>query len=99
MIGNAYLPEVAYNDQQDHVSALGFIYGYIGSVILLIFNLTMVMKPEWYGITEPGMAPRISFLTVGVWWMGFAQVTFNRLPNNIQTRKPRLIIFLKGIRN
>jgi len=93
---NAYLPEVAYNDQQDHVSALGFIYGYIGSVILLIFNLTMVMKPEWYGITEPGMAPRISFLTVGVWWMGFAQITFNRLPNNIQTRKPKADYIFKG---
>ena len=36
---NAYLPEVAYSDQQDQVSALGFIYGYIGSVILLVFNL------------------------------------------------------------
>ena len=79
---NAYLPEVAYSDQQDHVSALGFIYGYIGSVLLLIFNLTMVMKPEWYGITNPNLAPRISFLTVGLWWMIFAQVTFRLLPDN-----------------
>jgi UMF1 family MFS transporter len=79
---NAYLPEVAYSDQQDHVSALGFIYGYIGSVLLLIFNLTMVMKPGWYGISDPGMAPRISFLTVGLWWMIFAQVTFRLLPEN-----------------
>ncbi len=93
---NAYLPEVAYSDQQDHVSALGFIYGYIGSVILLIFNLSMVMKPEWYGISEPGMAPRISFLTVGVWWMGFAQVTFNRLPDHIQPRKPKTDYLFKG---
>jgi len=77
---NAYLPEVAYSDEQDHVSALGFIYGYIGSVILLIFNLTMVMKPEWYGISDPSMAPRISFLSVGLWWMIFAQVTFRLLP-------------------
>ena len=79
---NAYLPEVAYSDQQDHVSALGFIYGYIGSVLLLIFNLTMVMKPEWYGISDPSMAPRISFLSVGLWWMIFAQVTFRLLPDN-----------------
>ena len=93
---NAYLPEVAYNDQQDHVSALGFIYGYIGSVILLIFNLTMVMKPEWYGITEPGMAPRLSFLTVGIWWMGFAQVTFRRLPNNIQIARKKKNFVFKG---
>jgi len=79
---NAYLPEVAYNDQQDHVSALGFIYGYIGSVLLLILNLTMVMKPAWYGISDPSMAPRISFLTVGLWWIIFAQVTFKLLPEN-----------------
>lgn len=93
---NAYLPEVAYNDQQDHVSALGFIYGYIGSVILLIFNLTMVMKPEWYGITDPGMAPRISFLTVGLWWMGFAQITFSKLPNNIQSARQKRNYVFKG---
>lgn len=93
---NAYLPEVAYNDQQDQVSALGFIYGYIGSVILLIFNLTMVMKPEWYGITEPGMAPRISFLTVGVWWMGFAQVTFKRLPDGIRSKRRKRNYIFKG---
>ena len=93
---NAYLPEVAYSDQQDQVSALGFIYGYIGSVILLIFNLTMVMKPEWYGITEAGMAPRISFLTVGIWWMGFSQVTFNRLPDSIRAERAKKNYIFKG---
>jgi len=93
---NAYLPEVAYSDQQDEASALGFIYGYIGSVILLIFNLSMVMKPEWYGISNPGLAPRISFLTVGIWWMGFAQVTFRRLPYNLHNRKPDKDYIFKG---
>jgi len=93
---NAYLPEVAYSDQQDEASALGFIYGYIGSVILLIFNLSLVMKPEWYGISDPGLAPRISFLTVGIWWMGFAQVTFRRLPYNLHNRKPDKDYIFKG---
>lgn len=93
---NAYLPEVAYSDQQDRVSALGFIYGYLGSVLLLIFNLSMVMKPEWYGITDPGMAPRISFLTVGVWWMGFSQITFRRLPDNKKTKKAKKDYVFKG---
>ena len=93
---NAYLPEVAYSDQQDNASALGFIYGYIGSVILLIFNLSMVMQPEWYGISDPSMAPRISFLTVGIWWMGFAQVTFRRLPYNLHNRKPDKDYIFKG---
>ena len=93
---NAYLPEVAYSDQQDEVSALGFIYGYLGSVILLIFNLSLVLKPEWYGISDPGLAPRISFVTVGLWWMGFAQVTFRRLPYNVHNRKPEGDYVFKG---
>jgi UMF1 family MFS transporter len=93
---NAYLPEVAYSDQQDQVSALGFIYGYIGSVILLVFNLTMVMKPEWYGITDASMAPRISFLTVGIWWLGFSQVTFSRLPSSIRVSRAKKNYIFKG---
>lgn len=79
---NAYLPEIAYHDQQDEVSAQGFIYGYTGSVLLLIFNLSMVMKPEWYGISDSTLPARISFLLVGLWWIGFAQYTFKYLPIN-----------------
>lgn len=94
---NAYLPEVAYNDQQDAVSAKGFIYGYTGSVILLLFNLTMVMKPEWFNITDSTLAPRISFLTVGIWWMGFAQVTFRKLPYNVYNKKPKKNYIFKGL--
>lgn len=93
---NAYLPEVAYNDQQDRVSAKGFIYGYIGSVILLVFNLTMVMKPELYNISDPSLPPRISFLTVGIWWMGFAQVTFKNLPFNTYNKKPKSNYVFRG---
>jgi len=93
---NAYLPEIAYSDQQDKLSAQGFIYGYIGSVILLLFNLSMVMKPELYGITDVTLAPRISFLTVGIWWIGFAQVTFKNLPFNIYNKKPKKNFIFKG---
>jgi UMF1 family MFS transporter len=46
---NSYLPDIAYEDQQDSISAKGFSMGYIGSVILLLFNLAMVMKPDWFG--------------------------------------------------
>jgi len=93
---NAYLPEVAFPEQQDKVSALGFSYGYIGSVILLIFNLTMLNKPEWYGITDPTLPARISFVSVGIWWMSFAQITFARLPSNVYHRKPEKDFITKG---
>jgi len=84
---NAYLPEVAYPEQQDAVSAKGFIYGYVGSVLLLIFSLVLVQKPEWFGITDPTFAPRITFALVGIWWFGFAQITYKRLPKNELNQK------------
>jgi UMF1 family MFS transporter len=93
---NAYLPEVAEPKDHDSVSAKGFIMGYIGSVILLTFNLTMVMKPGWYGITDPSYPARISFLMVAVWWFSFAQYTFSKLPNNPYKRKASRDFIFKG---
>ncbi len=93
---NAYLPEVAFPEQQDKVSAKGFMLGYTGSVLLLAFNLSMVMKPDLYGITDPTLPARISFLTVGIWWLGFAQYTFKHLPNNPYKRKPEKDFIFKG---
>ncbi|MEQ8325223.1 MAG: MFS transporter [Vicingaceae bacterium] len=78
---NAFLPEIAEAHQQDRVSAQGYALGYVGSTILLIFNLSMIMFPDIYGLEEGGMAARISFLSVGVWWAAFAQIPFKRLPN------------------
>ena len=95
---NAYLPEVAFPEQQDKVSAQGFIYGYIGSVLLLVFSLVMVQMPELFGITDPTLAPRITFLLVGVWWLGFAQFTYRRLPNNIFNHKPEKDFIWKGLK-
>lgn len=94
---NAYLPEVAHPEQQDRASAKGFIYGYVGSVILLIINLIMIQKPDWFGI-DAGMASRISFVLVGVWWIGFAQITFKRLPDDIYNKQPDKDYIWKGFR-
>ena len=93
---NAYLPEVAYPEQQDEVSAKGFMYGYAGSVILLIFSVVLIQKPDWFGITDPTFAPRITFVLVGIWWLGFAQFTYKRLPNNIFNHKPDKDYIWKG---
>ena len=93
---NAYLPEVAFPKQQDKVSAKGFMYGYAGSVLLLIFSLILVQKPDWFGITDPTLAPRMTFVMVGIWWIGFAQFTYKRLPNNIFNHKPDRDYIWKG---
>ncbi|MET3129436.1 UMF1 family MFS transporter [Arcicella rosea] len=84
---NSYLPEIATEDQYDRLSARGFTMGYLGSVILLIQNLTMVLKPEWYGGISGGEASRISFLTVGIWWIVFAQYSFFYLPKDSKVQK------------
>ena len=77
---NSYLPEIAPPHERDNVSAQGFAYGYIGSVLLLIICFFFVLKPGWFGITDSSFAPRLSFLLVGIWWMGFAQIPFSLLP-------------------
>ncbi|HRN37245.1 MAG TPA: MFS transporter [Flavobacteriales bacterium] len=79
---DAFLPEIAEPEDHDRVSARGYAMGYIGSVVLLVFNLLMVMNPQWFGIPDrDGLPARLSFLSVGIWWAGWAQVTFRRLPN------------------
>ena len=82
---NSYLPEIAFPEQQDKASAKGFIYGYAGSIILLIISLIMILFPEIFGISA-GLASRISFVMVGLWWIGFAQLTFKRLPDVKKTK-------------
>ena len=82
---NAYLPEIAAEEDQDDVSAKGFAYGYIGSVLLQIICFFFVLKPEWFGITDGTFPARLSFLLVGLWWAAFAQITFATLPKSIAT--------------
>jgi len=77
---NAFLPEICRPDEYDIVSAKGFAMGYMGSVILLILNLAMIQQPDWFGLSAGTMPARISFALVGVWWMAFAQITFQNLP-------------------
>ena len=74
---NSYLPDIAFPEQQDSISAKGFSLGYIGSVILLIINLIMVMTAE-DGQKMDMM--RYSFVMVGIWWIGFSQYSFYWLP-------------------
>ena len=94
---NSYLPEIVSFDQYDRISAKGFSYGYVGSVILLVLNLIMIQQPHWFGITQ-GFATKFSFLLVGIWWIGFAQFSFNRLPTNPYNKKPTKGYLLKGYR-
>ncbi len=77
---NSYLPDIAFPEQQDAISAKGYSLGYIGSVLLLIINLIMILKFDWFGFEDEGTPTRLSFVMVGVWWIGFSQYTYYYLP-------------------
>lgn len=95
---NSYLPDIATPDRFDSVSARGFSMGYIGSVLLMIFNLTMILMPGWYGGISSGMASRIAFFTVGMWWFSFAQLSFRALPEGVKKRSTDERWLLGGFR-
>lgn len=84
---NSFLPEIATKDEYDQLSAKGFALGYIGSVILLVQNLSMLLLPNLYGNISSELASRISFLSVGVWWLAFAQIPLHYLPDNKKALK------------
>jgi UMF1 family MFS transporter len=92
---NSYLPEIATIDMQDKVSAKGFTYGYIGSVILQIVCLVFVLSPKTFGLTS-GSAAQLSFLLVGVWWIGFAYIPFIILPKGSPNAEPHQHNIIKG---
>ena len=100
---NSYLPDVAFPEQQDRLSAKGFSLGYIGSVILLLFNLAMIMMPDTFGLGDDGaakiLAMKYSFISVGIWWIVFSQYTFYYLPKgNKSNNKISWRILLDGFK-
>jgi len=95
---NAYLPEIAEPADHDSVSAKGFANGYLGSALLLIINLLLIMNFEWFGFASKLEATRFSFLTVGIWWAGFAQITFAKLPNSSGKHSSGGNIITKGFK-
>ena len=95
---NSYLPDIAFPEQQDKVSAKGFSLGYIGSVILLIICLIMIMKYEWFGFEDEGFPTRFSFVLTGLWWMGFSQYTYKYLPKGNKKQKMTRNLLFNGFK-
>jgi UMF1 family MFS transporter len=87
---NAFLPEIAEVEDHDKISARGFIMGYFGSMLLLILCLI------WIKVL--GQPVQYCFLFVGIWWIGFSQVTYKVLPNNVYNKNPENGIIWKGLK-
>jgi UMF1 family MFS transporter len=77
---NAFLPIIATEDRYDALSAKGYSYGFIGSVILLVANLVVIMNFGWFGFPDGLRAVPTAFVMVGLWWIGFSQIPLKRLP-------------------
>lgn len=86
---NSFLPEIAEPEDHDRISARGFTMGYIGSMILLIICLGIIM-----GVGKE--YTRLCFVLVGLWWIGFSQLTYRVLPNNVYNKKPEEQYIWKG---
>jgi UMF1 family MFS transporter len=101
---NSYLPDIAFPEQQDKISAKGFSLGYLGSVILLLFNLAMVMKPQVFGIINSPEHPatitamKYSFVSVGIWWIIFSQYSFYYMPKGNKKNGPATHILFNGFK-
>ncbi len=94
---NSYLPDIAYPEQQDKISARGYSMGYIGSVILLVVNLAMIMGADTGA--DAVQAMRYSFVMVGIWWILFSQYTYFYLPKgNRNDRNVTRAVLFNGFR-
>lgn len=102
---NSYLPDIAFPEQQDKVSAKGYSLGYIGSVLLLVINLAMILMPQLFNITDSIGNPasmkamRYSFVMVGVWWIVFSKYTYYFLPKgNSHQQKLSISVVFNGFK-
>ena len=79
---NSYLPEIAAPEDRDRISAKGFAYGYVGSVLLQLVSFVLILKNDLWGISS-GFASQLSFLLVGIWWFAFGHYAINRMPKPV----------------
>tara|TARA_R110002124_G_scaffold254044_3_gene419525 strand:- start:25820 stop:27145 length:1326 start_codon:yes stop_codon:yes gene_type:complete len=95
---NSYLPDIAFKEQQDRISAKGYSLGYIGSVILLLVCLAMILMHDSFGFEDEGLPTRLSFVLTGLWWIGFSQYTYYYLPKGNKKEKFTRHLLLNGFK-
>jgi UMF1 family MFS transporter len=97
---NSYLPDIAAPEDQDRISAKGFSFGYIGSVLLQMICFVIILQPGWFGLNEEdkSIGARLSFLLTGLWWLGFAQIPFRYLPDetSVKEKKEKKNVLVSG---
>jgi UMF1 family MFS transporter len=77
---DSLLPHIAAPDELDRVSSAGYAMGYLGGGLLLCLNMLWISKPHWFGMADAGVAARLSFLSVAIWWAVFSIPLFRQVP-------------------
>ena len=75
---NAYLPDIASEDQRDRVSSFGWAMGYLGGGLLLVLNLVVFLMRDRLGL-DSATAVRINLASAGLWWLGWSVWTWATL--------------------
>ncbi|HEX5625492.1 MAG TPA: MFS transporter [Saprospiraceae bacterium] len=94
---DSYLSQLVPVERRDQLSARGYAFGYIGSVILMCMNIAMIQKPDWFGLADGQIAARIAFFSVGLWWLGFSQFSFAWLPKDLMPEHHKIDL-MRGVR-
>lgn len=75
----ALLPHICSRDEVNRVSTTGFALGYLGGGVLLAISLVLIQMPETFGLADAGVAVRLSFIAVALWWGFFSVPLFRRI--------------------
>jgi UMF1 family MFS transporter len=100
---DSLLPHIAGPDELDRVSSAGYALGYVGGGLLLAINLAWILKPALFGLRDAGVASRLSFLSVAVWWLVFSIPMFRRVPEpavhpqNLQGRRSPIVASVRQL--
>lgn len=85
---DSFLPNLVPNvHDRDLVSSAGYAFGYIGGGILLAINLLMIQFPDFFLLPNSLVATQVSFITVGIWWIGFSIPFFIHIKENKEHRE------------
>jgi MFS transporter, UMF1 family len=77
---DSLLPHIATDEELDRVSSAGFALGYLGGGLLLMVNLAWILQPTVFGLPDAGVATRLAFFSVAVWWFVFSLPLLRKVP-------------------